>query len=147
MITLTLPVPPSLNNLYPTVVKKEKSPTGLASIGRVSREDYLAAVSGAKPKTRRIKSRDYEDWIRRADAMLMMQKPKFRGRTIEGKWGVGILMPPETADLDNRIKPILDFLVRLGLTPDDRHARRILIEEMQMGGYVADEYKIGRAHV
>lgn len=127
---LTLPIPPSLNNLYPTVVKKgDAGSTALASKGRITRADYVAAVTGAKPKTRRIKSQAYKDWIGAADRMVMTQKAKYRGVTIEGKWGVLIYMPLDTPDLDNRIKPILDFLVRLGLTPDDRHARSILIEE------------------
>lgn len=127
MMRFMLPVPPSLNNLYPTVMGRGKAAP--ASAGRMSRENYLGWLNGSKQATRRIKSQKYKDWIRAADNMLLTQKADFRGRMIAGKWGVMIHMPPDTADLDNRIKPILDFLVRLGLTPDDRHARHIEIRE------------------
>jgi Holliday junction resolvase RusA-like endonuclease len=140
MITLRLPIPPSLNNMYPTVVRKEdKGSTALASAGRISRENYLAAVTGAKPNLRRIKSADYKKWIKAAGAMLLTQKAKTRGASIRGKWGVTIKMPLETPDLDNRIKPLLDFVVNLGLTPDDRHARYVLILESES---VRDECEV-----
>ena len=41
-----------------------------------------------------------------------------------GKWGVLIYVPDDMCgDIDNRVKPILDLMVKLGLASDDRNVR------------------------
>lgn len=137
MFEIRLPIPPSLNNMFPSKRGKRAAavPAGPATI---SRDDYRAAVAGAKEKMGgRVKSKEYENWIRLADASFMQQKAtsgelrehmRLRGDSFS-TFGVEIRMPKIRGDLDNRIKAILDFLVRVGLTLDDRHARRVSIEE------------------
>jgi Holliday junction resolvase RusA-like endonuclease len=134
-IQIRLPVPPSLNNMFPSKRGKRVAavPAGPATI---SRDAYRAAVAGAKEKMGgRVKSKEYENWIRLADAAYMQQRVTVPGlaprlRVAAGStFSVDIWMPKIRGDIDNRIKAILDFLVRVGLTLDDRHARRVCIEE------------------
>lgn len=135
MFEIRLPIPPSLNNMFPSKRGKRAAavPAGPATI---SRDDYRAAVAGAKEKMGgRVKSKEYENWIRLADASFMQQKMTVPGLAsrlrvaADSTFSVDIRMPKIRGDLDNRIKAILDFLVRVGLTLDDRHARRVAIEE------------------
>jgi Holliday junction resolvase RusA-like endonuclease len=132
MITLKLPVPPSLNNMFPS--KRGKKTVAVPGNGvRLTREAYRDAVTAAETKgLGRTKSREYKDWIKRADAMFMMQRVADRKNFVEGRlatFQVRIRVPKIRGDIDNRIKAILDFLVRVGLTLDDRYARCVAIEE------------------
>lgn len=100
MITLVLPLPPSINAAY------------------------------RNTKRGRAKTRECDDWIRSAGFYLMQQKEwkkhKITG-PFELKIKVPQDM---RGDIDNRVKLILDILgpKNLGATPDDRHAQRVSIE-------------------
>lgn len=88
-IALTLPMPPSVNELF-----------------------------WNKPGRGRVKTRIYDDWLGHAGWTLRSQKPgRIAGRVI-------VVMSVErsnaNADVDNRIKPILDLLVGQHVIDDDR---------------------------
>jgi len=135
MIELRLPVPPSLNNMFPT--KRGKQTAAVPGNGvRLTAAAYRSAIESATTKgLGRTKSRDYKDWIKRADAMFTEQRMRDSGLRRQvwvgnlATYSVDIRVPKTRGDIDNRIKAILDFLVRVGLTLDDRHARRVSIEE------------------
>jgi Holliday junction resolvase RusA-like endonuclease len=102
LITLTLPLSPSANNLT-------------FNVGNHGR---------AHTKT-------YRDWIENADAAYYPQK---RGtKPVTGPYTVHISVPQNMkGDADNRAKAILDWLVRLELTPDDKHCQKVTVERWHM---------------
>lgn len=62
----------------------------------------------------------YAAWKREADATYLANKRKWR--PIKGQFNARITLDetrPRRGDLDNRIKPILDFLQRVGLIEND----------------------------
>lgn len=79
MISLDLPLPPSVNNLFST--------------------------SGR----RRVKSREYQSWLRAAGLEIVAQKQ--RPNAIKGRVAVDVQCVDGRTDLDNRMKTILDLLV------------------------------------
>ena len=94
-IRLTLPIPPSLNNLYKNAGK------------------------------RRITTAEYEDWKVRAEWSKSARKAK--ANSISGGYVVYLGLPKKMrGDIDNRFKPVLDFLVRMQITPDDRHCQGVM---------------------
>lgn len=99
---LRLPLPPSVNNLYPTIRDRR---TG---------------------KLRRIKSDEYKRWLDQADKWLTTQKRTLR--KISGPCSILIRIPVSRADASNRIKVAEDFLVSRELTDDDKHNRRVTVE-------------------
>lgn len=71
----------------------------------------------------RIKSSKYLHWIKQADAWYTLQR---LGRTppIRGHYSVHIVMPEKLrGDEDNRVKPVIDWLVSRNLVPDDKYLR------------------------
>ncbi|MEM7730504.1 MAG: RusA family crossover junction endodeoxyribonuclease [Pseudomonadota bacterium] len=65
---------------------------------------------------RRVKTRDYQRWIDMAGWECLAH----RQRKVSGPYRVVIGVPRGVrGDIDNRIKPVLDLLVRQGLTDDD----------------------------
>ncbi len=124
-ISITLPIPPSVNNLY--VNARPRASKGFAGKARIDAKDYAAAVaSGKSSGGGRFKSKGYRNWIRAADAAYVMQRASMPKRPIEGEYGVCIVMPESKHDVDNNHKAILDWLVRVGLTPDDSHAQMVI---------------------
>jgi Holliday junction resolvase RusA-like endonuclease len=100
-VIIILPLPPSVNALYGN------------------------RKNGRGPG--RYKTYAYRDWIRRADAYLIGQKWALVRFT--GPAEVRVRLPSNTrGDVDNRLKAILDYLVRCNLTDDDRHNWRVSIE-------------------
>lgn len=100
MLTLRLPIPPSVNGLY------------------------LNARSGGRVKTPR-----YRQWIIEADKWLLIQKHKLIGKTpIVGKCELSIRLPKIVGDASNRIKSVEDFLVSRKITGDDKHNMRVSVE-------------------
>jgi len=91
MISFDLPIPPSANRL----------------------NFNLPAERGGG----RAKTKEYREWIREAQLMLMVQ----RARPIEGQVRIRIELS-ETAgiDLSNCVKPVEDLLVRHRVIKDDR---------------------------
>lgn len=98
MIKLTLPLPPTTNNLF------------------VNRK-------GGKG---RYKSPMYTQWMWQAYAALQEQKPIEK---ISGPFRFWMTVPLDMrGDIDNRIKPAVDFCVANAVTPDDRHAVSVKVE-------------------
>ena len=92
-ITVDLPFPPSTNGIW------RKSVRGV----------HL--------------SKDYKDWINRADMHLIATRTYPKGKTIIGPCEVHILLNIESArrgsDADNRIKAVLDYAQRIKLVDND----------------------------
>lgn len=71
----------------------------------------------------RVKSAGYKAWLRVASAEAMMQ----RQRRIAGRYDLAVLLPRSMrGDIDNRIKPISDLMVTLGLIDDDSLADSVM---------------------
>ena len=65
----------------------------------------------------RFKTRAYTAWIKGELLALTSQ----RAKPVGVRAGVSIKLPRKTrGDCDNRIKPVLDLLVRAGILVDDR---------------------------
>lgn len=96
MLTLTLPMPPSANNAF-----ANRKGGGFG----------------------RVKSKAYKEWIKSADGYYLLQKMG-RMKPITGKYHVTLFMPEDLrGDEDGRVKLAIDWLVKRGLTPDDKHMR------------------------
>lgn len=88
----TLPLPPSLNAAY------ANRSLGTKGKGRFSTEAHA-------------------DWVREAGWMLNAAKV----RPVSGRYSIRIAVNDKMrGDIDNRCKPILDLLVKHGITPDDK---------------------------
>jgi Holliday junction resolvase RusA-like endonuclease len=100
MIVIRLPVPPSANNAYLNVRGRG-----------------------------RVRAPAYTRWLKVADTHLMMQLPRLRSSIPVGQGSaVTIRIPEKTrGDVSNRIKLVEDYLVKNGITPDDRHTRSVTI--------------------
>lgn len=89
---IRLPIPPSVNSMF---------------------------VNSRNAKGRgRYKSGEYKAWLKESDLLLSVEP----AGGCRGPYRVEIMLPWEMrGDLDNRIKPVLDFLVSRGITDDDKH--------------------------
>lgn len=96
-LTLTLPVPPSANDLF----------------------------DGGRKTKRRFKSQRYKDWEAEAESSLWEQKPF--GLVIGAYEVGITLPEMMRGDIDNRIKGLVDFMAQKGLTPDDKHLWKVSI--------------------
>lgn len=81
--------------------------------------------------TRRIdwaKHRAYQAWQKHCDHLLLSRK--FKATTGFGPYEVNIVVSSTRRDLDNSIKPILDYLVKIDLLGDDspHFVRKITIQ-------------------
>lgn len=90
------------------------------------------------PGRGRVKTPHYTRWLTQAGWLIKLAKqPK-----IEGAYKLRITVPQKTrADLDNMIKPLVDVLVSMGATSDDKHLRSISIrrEEAEKAALVIVE--------
>lgn len=101
---LTLPLPPSTNNLFATVWRKSKK-TG-------------------KRVPLRIAAKKYAAW---KDAAGWTLKTQERWR-LGGPVNVAIYLPLKMAgDIDNRVKAILDLLVKFDWIDDDKNVRSLSV--------------------
>jgi Holliday junction resolvase RusA-like endonuclease len=66
---------------------------------------------------RRYLKRHVKAWREEAGWMLKDQDPV----PVTGRYKLFLSVPKTRKDADNMLKPTLDLLVSLGLTPDDRH--------------------------
>jgi Holliday junction resolvase RusA-like endonuclease len=77
-------------------------------------------------KRGRVKSQRYRDWEAEAESALWEQRPK---GIVIGAYEVGITLNEMIrGDIDNRSKGVIDFMVNMGLTPDDKHLWKVSIE-------------------
>lgn len=82
---------------------------------------------------RTIKSRAYRTWLDTAAYTVSVQR---KGVRVEGAFSVEIrIARPDRRkrDLDNRIKPLLDALVKGGAIVDDSLCQRLLAEWVDFG--------------
>lgn len=101
--TYVLPVPPSVNNLFATVGK------------------------------RRVKSKEYKAWQSEAGLRLIVARVG-RKRKISGYVAIEIGLPINMrGDIDNRIKPIIDLLVKHAVIDDDRNVARVTVTRSVSG--------------
>lgn len=101
MVRLTLPLPPSVNELF-------------------------VYVNGYGGKPRRVTANVYKAWQEAAAWSIKTQRlPSLDA----DRFAVTIRVPAKMrGDVDNRLKAVLDALVSNRLTPDDRYAWRVSIE-------------------
>lgn len=99
VVQLDLPLPPSANSIWRTT-----------KTGRT----YL------NPR--------YRDWRKAATTSLWTQKPAGGFPKFEGAFEVQIVVALKMAgDIDNRVKPALDFLASSNIIANDKHAHRATI--------------------
>jgi Holliday junction resolvase RusA-like endonuclease len=67
-----------------------------------------------------FKTQKYVAWLKDADAWYLVQRLQQR-EPVRGKAKVEIRLPKIRGDVSNRIKAIEDWMVKRGLTDDDRH--------------------------
>lgn len=103
-VRLTLPIPPSANNLFANARRKKK---------------------GTKKGGGRYITKAYKAWRIEAGWTLMQQRPGM----IVGPYELHIVLPKmrANADIDNKVKPLSDLLVTHGVTDDDKHCRLITV--------------------
>lgn len=92
MIAFSLPMPPSVNNLYPTIQTAEGP--------------------------RRIKSKPYKAWLKEAGWSV---PPAARGK-IPGRFRASLIfdrMDVSKVDLDGRTKALFDLLTKMHVIVDD----------------------------
>lgn len=78
-----------------------------------------------KTKAGVIKSKDYERWIKRADAMLL-ELGQLKGvRPLPGKFTALIVVKRSNLDLDNNSKCVLDFLQSRNFIVNDRFCEEL----------------------
>ncbi len=96
---LNVPPPPSVNALFANVAGKG-----------------------------RVRSARYKQWATAAGWRLQSQKSNWPSIAPGQAYAVGIRLPIDyRGDIDNAPKAILDLLVSLGITPDDKHLVTLLI--------------------
>jgi crossover junction endodeoxyribonuclease RusA len=98
IVTVSLPVPPSVNGAYRNVAGRG-----------------------------RVKSRSYKIWLRNADAIYLSQKREIKPVTGPCDLYIKIPASTR-GDVSNRIKAVEDYLVSREITGDDRHNRKVTIE-------------------
>lgn len=118
MITLTLPIPPSTNELFRNVSTAERE----------------RAASQGRKLPGRAKTKAYISWLNAAGWTLKAQRP---GK-VPGKVKIQILMrqPRASADCDNRFKAPIDLLVLHGVIDDDRNVQGAAIDWADVEGCI-----------
>lgn len=110
---LELPIPPSTNALYRNVSKAER-----------------ARAIGKLPG--RVMTKEYKAWIAEADGVYLTQKRAVAPQAIATGWYCVLIHVPWLVrlmplDADNICKPTVDFLRRVGLTPDDSNLWSVMV--------------------
>jgi Holliday junction resolvase RusA-like endonuclease len=121
--------------LQPTAVDTSDRPFGLGLIEFAIDLPFPPSVN----RTRRIHgkgARQLKAWHKRADVLLIAARGRTRQplpfRKIKGPFEAAVIMSEHHGkiDLDNGIKAILDYAVRIELIPDDgqKYMRRLVVE-------------------
>jgi Holliday junction resolvase RusA-like endonuclease len=119
MVTLHTPYPPSANEMF-----------------------FNRSGNGRG----RGKATCYRDWQKEADALFLQQKAaQTIGTPIDGHFHVTIALDQSrrrhNSDLDNRIKPLLDFLQRVELIQDDKFCDKLDIAWAPVDGAFIRAFK------
>ena len=72
-----------------------------------------------------VKRGPSDDWAKAARWEVVAQR---QGSTIGGHFAAVILLPESRADIDNRIKALLDACQAGGAISNDKNCRRLLVE-------------------
>lgn len=117
-IELTLPLPPSVNKMHGKGTARRR--TALLNGGAV------IAVEGSTVVYRR---EHYRAWIKEAGLEIIAARPALSGRGLPSRpYGVRIRWAEDARfDCDNGVKALLDLLVTMRITPDDRNCRHISV--------------------
>lgn len=107
-VEVSIPVPPSVNELYRNPTEAEKA----------------RAKATSRGLTGRVKTERYRVWLRGAAATIEMQKP---GR-VAGPYILTLLVPRamSKADIGNLEKPVSDLLQECRIIDNDRHAEFVI---------------------
>jgi Holliday junction resolvase RusA-like endonuclease len=93
-LVLNLPLPPSVNALFANV-----------------------------PGRGRVRTKVYRTWSKTALDFAWLSKPQGGFPRFDGAFDVQITVALKMrGDIDNRIKPLLDFLASAGIIENDKHA-------------------------
>lgn len=142
-ITLSLPMPPSVNNTHgvrsgrkpkfgKALVPLERADgTPLSIPAAIWRKKGRAALAGVE--TDRIfmgfgaraevyRQPHYVRWIRDASTEILAARPRLPMRELPAGWYCARMFwsADAPADTDNPVKPLLDLLSYMQITPDDR---------------------------
>ena len=83
-----------------------------------------------------IRSKKYKAWERLCDFKYMVDADRLAHKKLDGPFHVQILMPSQTRrkneDLDNLIKPILDWLQRAEIIENDCFCESLSIEWQEL---------------
>ena len=102
MLTFSLPIAPSSNNAW---------------MNRKAGRGYG-----------RIKSANYRNWVKQADAYYTLQCLG-NAAPIRGPYTCRMVFPQMRGDLDSRAKLILDWIVSRGLTSDDKFLQNLELKK------------------
>jgi Holliday junction resolvase RusA-like endonuclease len=106
MFSVEISMPPSLNNAYRNI-----------------------------PGKGRVKSAEYASWMNDAVTMFTVLVPA--SKRVPGPVSVSIVMPQKMrGDIDNRVKPILDALVKSGRVDDDRNVTELYVKKLRASDLV-----------
>ena len=111
MISVTLPFPPSLNNLFVNVAGK-----------------------GRRPSER------YKSWQVVAQTESMVQRVRWPAQRISGPIEITITLQRDRRrmDLDNGAKAVIDTLVKMNVIDDDRNVEKLTLQWGDVAGAVAE---------
>jgi Holliday junction resolvase RusA-like endonuclease len=117
MVSLQLPFPVSVNSMF---------------------------ANRRGPGRGRIISRDYSMWRKEAEAEFLRQR-KSAGEPIKGHFCASIIFDESqrrwNSDLDNRIKPVLDLIQKVGLIEDDRYCDKLEVSWGPVSGALVKAFK------
>jgi hypothetical protein len=120
-VILTLPIPPSANNLF---------------------VNGSGAVVGQRRRFGRMLGVPYKLWLHDAGWAIKLQCGAFAAPLIPGLVSVDIRAPlNRRRDLDNALKPTLDLLVRMGIISDDNLIDDLRIRRAGTGDQVTIEIR------
>lgn len=113
-ITLSLPLPPSINHTHGIGKSRKKKFTVDEDSGRV--------FMGFRERQKLYRKPHYVAWQNAAGAEIMAARPNLPVRELGPGWYcIRMLWPADApSDTDNPVKPLVDLLHWMRVTPDDR---------------------------
>lgn len=113
-ITLSLPMPPSINSTHGIGKTRKKIFAMDEDLGRI--------FMGFRDRQTLYRKPHYVAWQNAAGAEIMAARPRLTVRELPAGWYCArMLWPAESpVDTDNPVKVLLDLLHWMRVTPDDR---------------------------